>query len=163
MTPAILFFGMLFQPPGTTPSVQSAPLPQAVGFFLAGYGTKIDATVGYAQTVSQPAGLMSASYFRYVPLHNHLFSSSFPAVTTGAALHLRDFTAGTWGARLFALAQAGAVTTGTATLLTQSYGGFMTIGRKQWAHVDILVGVDMCKTATGTAYPNWNLGMVIKP
>lgn len=180
MTP--ILFLLLFQPPGTNPATQSsaqspqvAPptlggdiqpslaLPQSAVFLLAGYGQKIDGTAGYAETISQSAGLMSASYFRYIPIHGKLLNLSFPAVTTGAALHLRDFSAGAWGARIFALAQAGAVTTGTATLLTQSYGGFVTIGQKSWTHLDFLVGVDIVKTATGTSYPNWDFGLVVKP
>jgi hypothetical protein len=158
----ILFFGLMFLPPGTTAATVSQPLPQSAVFLLAGYGTKIDATGGYAETVSQSAGLMSASYFRYIPIHGKLLNASFPGVTTGAALRLRDFSWGPWGARAFALAQAGAVTTGTATLLTQSYGGFVTIGKRSWAHADVLLGIDICKTATGTAYPNWSLGWVVK-
>ncbi len=135
----------------------NSQLPQSAIFTAAGYGTKIDASLGYAQLISQASGIYSLSYFRYVPQRG--VKPSIPAVTTGAAIHLRDFG---W-VRSFALGQGGVATSGTATLFSGAVGGFVTIDPPAWKHVGVLAGVDMIKTAGGASVPNFDLGIVWRP
>jgi len=135
------------------------PLPQSAVFSLVGYGVKVDGTFGYAQLISQSSGAYSLSYFRYLPAHNGGLNLSFPALTTGVAVHMRDIGP----VRLFALGQAGAMTTASATLFTSALGGFATVGTRKWKNVSFLLGVDMSKTASGVAYPNFDMGVVFAP
>lgn len=145
--------GLVF---GQTPS-PPPQLPTNVVFVTGGYGTKVDGTLGYGQLISQASGVYNLSYFRFVP--QGAGKLEIPAVTTGVAPHLRDV----WWIHAYALAQGGAATTTSATLFTGAIGGFVTINPPGWKRVSGLVGVDMDKTAGGKSYPNFSLGVVIKP
>lgn len=152
MIASLVFLTMSFVPPGTT----TAPLPESAIFAAAGYGTKIDGSIGYAQLISQATATYSYTRILYIPVRGSL---SVPALLTGAALHLRDFGL----VHAYALAQGGVATSTTATVFASAVGAFVTIDPPGWKRWAFLIGADMQKTAGGSSFPNWDLGVVFKP
>ena len=139
----------------TTPVVM---LPSTFGFLMAGYGTKIDGTVGYGQLISQASQTYSATGYRFVPV-NGKFNSPTPVVLTGLAPHLRRYK---W-LDAYGLAQAGAGNTATGNVVGAfQLGGFGTFTPSKWKHTGLVFGADMCKTAGGKSYPNFDFGLVLR-
>ena len=150
-------------PPVTTapvaPTVPTNPLPQTAVFAFAGYGTKVDGSIGYAQLLSQASQTYSLTTIRYVPTHGSL-SVTIPVVMTGAAIHLRDMK---WLSVYGIPHLGGGSTTSGATVGSFSFGGMGIIRPSKWKHWGIAAGADMQKTAGGKAYPNFDLGPVFIP
>jgi hypothetical protein len=146
--------GVPLVPPGTA-AQPAKQLPQSAVFAFAGYGTKVNAAVGYAQLISQSAQTYSYTAFRYVPIHGKI-TLPVPTVMTGVATRLRGFG---W-LDVYGMALAGGGTAGTATVGSFALGGIGIITPQKSKHWSIALGADQQKTAGGRAYTNLDLGLV---
>lgn len=140
-----------------TPAAAPVPLPASVEFALAGYGTKINGTLGYGQLVTQASQTYIYTAYRFVPVRGTLAIT--PAILTGPAVHLRDFGP----IHGYGLAQGGATSAAGSVLGVFDVGGFAIIAPAKWKHFGILLGADMQKTAGGASYPNFDAGLVFHP
>ncbi len=139
---------------------QPPVLPQTAIFAFAGYGVKIDGTIGYGQLLSQSSATYSFTAYRFVPAHGSLTPPT-PVLMTGALPRLRSFG---W-ATLYGSGLAGGGTTAAgATVGAFSLGALVVVSPPKWQHWAFAVGVDEQKTAgTGKAYANWDAGLVWHP
>jgi hypothetical protein len=144
-----------FQSPA--PSPIPAPLPTTAVFSFGGYGVKADATVGYAQLLSQSSATYSFTAYRLTPGARGNLSQATATLMTGVLPRFKQYG---W-VSVYGSGLAGGGTTATgATVGSFSLGGIAVIAPPKWTHWAFAIGADEQKSASSKSYANLDIGWV---